>query len=708
LLPESSFLPNYGYAMLSRILTLLRAIRIEAVEQDFLISPWTDILPFKQSKVPNISFKKNNEGEECAFVCYATGRALTILCCFQHTALDQSLQESAEMKALEDNEACEAFEMLVVVDNKLKVLRAMHLFTPYSLQTDSLATILSTLQAELKTTLYHFSHKEPILHIQPTQPTAVPQASPPNEFAARIHHFLSQLGFRNIRTSNSSNTTHLLIIAMIEEEEVPVAIRTFPIRFEVSRTEITIRLYFSCNNSVASFPRKHSATTSGLTRELTTLLASNYRYFYETEKMQVHLVRKLPITEVQNDTNQVLQSAYLEGIQTIKWSSEALYHHWQYPGDSLQSCYEKVCYKNPANPTYPPIQVKLPVLQYNMLIEFLETAKLRCFLTPFSPSEPGNISKLVQNLPIDYISIQEYAEKSPSDLSLTLKSALPLRLEAQKRGIPLEIDMIAVNKVNRELTLSLPREGMLDSMETSVIRSIETVKKMLNPQESSSDPINMRLKGEDFRLIARDSQWILTGELCGLQVKLFFCPPQVLAHPRLPAYLQTLGNLDFTEDFLGVMDFEGYNYLVQRYFPSQPLTLAGLKRLVDLLEGLHRQRIYHGCVSLQTICVSDTRLSLLWPAFSPAFFPLVGLVLDPDRLNYSLYPPLWAFLMYEIEPQEEDLEAADTVAVCLLGLQCCFKELPDLEVAQELQAGAQGQASLAYISRVLQRVRTEL
>jgi hypothetical protein len=58
--------------------------------------------------------------------------------------------------------------------------------------------------------------------------------------------------------------------------------------------------------------------------------------------------------------------------------------------------------------------------------------------------------------------------------------------------------------------------------------------------------------------------------------------------------------------------------------------------------------------------------------------------------------------LYDIEPHGEELEAADTFAVCGLALQYCLRELGNARVIGILQAGVQGSARLEEVAKVLQ------
>lgn len=535
--------------------------------------------------------------------------------------------------------------------------------------------------------------------------TSLQQSHPFNrkDLAGKLHHFLTHTGFRNIRISEARDSTYFLVIVMVED--IPVQIGTFPIRFEVDASNVTIKLYFSHKNSVAVFPKDPLSKTHVLAKKLTDLMAPDYTCVYDGAKSQVHLIRVHKQSEFQQDCEGLLQRIYLESIQTMKWICEGLYYHLQFPGADATRCFEEANQRNPKNPTYPAISLKLPLGLYEHLIDLLNASKFRCFLTLLPPNESEMLCTVVQKQPLDFLSIREFARENPFDLSATLQFTLPLCLSAIQRGIPLETDMFGIKKSDRDLAVVLPEEGLGDNVELSVIRSIETVRRMMGSyRESSYDPLYSRLSGESFKLIKHISQWLITGEMCGLQVKLIFCPPTALDNPQFSTYLLSLRNLDFVEDIMGIMDFEGATYLVQRYFPSVPLTLAALKRLIDLLQALHRHKIYHGCISLHTICLSAYRTSLLLPCFHPAFYPLAATILSSERLNYSSFPSLLPYELYDIEPQGEELEAADTFAVCGLALQYCLRELGNARVIGILQAGVQGSARLEEVAKVLQEL----
>ena len=521
--------------------------------------------------------------------------------------------------------------------------------------------------------------------------------------ANKVHEFLTHTGFRKIRNSESRDSTYFLVIVMLED--LPAQIGTFPIRFEVDENNVTIKLYFSYKNSVAVFPKGNSSKTRTLAERLTQQLVPDYTCVYDEAKSQVHLIRVHRQSEFQHDCEGLLQGMYLESIQTIKWTCEGLFYHFQFPQAKVTACLEEAIQRNPSNPTYPWISVKLPFKVYEQLIDLINASKLRSFLTLPSHNDSDILSTVIQKQPLDFLSVREFAHENPFDLSAALQCTLPLCLNALQRGIPLGTDMFGVKKSDRSLAVVLPEEGLVDSVELSVIRSIEVVRRMMGSyRESSYDPLYSRLSGESFKLNMRISQWLMTGELCGLQVKLIFCPPTVLDNPQFSAYLLSLRNIDFVEDVSGIMDFEGATYLVQRYFPSIPLTLAALKRLIDLLQALHRHKIYHGCISLHTICLSADRTSLLLPCFRPAFYPLVATILNSEHLNYSPFPSLLPYELYDIEPRGEELEAADTFAVCGLALQYCLRQLGNARVIGALQAGVQGRARLEEVAEALQEV----
>ena len=719
---------------------------------------WLRDLPFQIRARKLLEFTCSSNDIQLSYLCYEANGTLIVLCRCLAVAFEPGLQEWIDLDVLDANITMNYMNVTQKLKEGLILITVARFYmincSPDTLtralrdiQTNHLSTIAKQRALYIPADLSQPKHLRPAAQprapdipadlSQPKHlsPAAQPRAPDiPADFsnaastacknlARDIKQFLSKTGFRNIKFSEGKNaegvlTHYILVIAQVDDEEMPVPSRTFPIRFEIN-FEFKLRLFVSKDRSVAAFLKEYRETTINLAQELTNLLQPNYVYVCETKNpqsrsersgissenglLQLHLVRTLPLDYFSQNCEQRLNEVYLDGIQTIKWTVSAPYTHLIAPRESVQFCLAKITHRNPANPTNLPTFFSLLRKLYLSLSFYLRQENLTHFLSMRYPSQEGEIVDIQQCMPLDYISVSEVMRDNPSDAVHFLAEIKSLSSKARREaGIPLSLDIFAIHKQTRKPAVLLSSSGLPDSMETCHISDYFKAQQLFTPLSRLHDPLHLWLSGDNVRLLIRHSQSIFVGEHCGRRVRLLFCPEEVLQDPQLPAYLMETRKIEDVGEILGLIELEGSTYIVHPYPQSSKLTLHSVKELARKMNKQHVLNIYHCFISLETISITESGVFFYFPCIRPSFFPLVSRLLSPERLNYQLDPNLTPLLIYGIEPQAAELEAADSFAVSLLIQQHCLSEVPQLKMGKGLLSFLQSGPSWNRILEALE------
>ena len=521
----------------------------------------------------------------------------------------------------------------------------------------------------------HSLHQQYVLKLKQLLST---HPDTPNEATGdTIERHLKKTGYQNIKKSHSGGVWWVLVITRVDDEDLPLPAQSFPIRFELRDTSLLLRLFFSVNNAVGVFRGNDVTVTEELLRKLTDAIGKdNCKYEYASGRSQVHLVWRGK-EDWQN--YEVFNQQYLSAITDFKWTAAALYEHYCFPQKSALNCYEKIVSLNPMNPTSASITLFLPTHIYEDLTSFLNKEKVAFYFHEEEKTDQER--KITQSIPLEYIEIRQFAEENLSDLWEILERAQELIEKGSQAGLCLSLDFIMISKLTRKLCIRLPETGLTADMEANTKANLALYSEILtSTARIDRNLLHLKISNADFRLTCSISEWEKQGQLCNQNVLLVYCSSSVLFDPLFPLYLTSLYQCEYSEEVLGLMDYEEETYVVIRWNGSVRLTKQRILEVLDFLEFAHTRGHFHGCLCLLTLNnFSSNHVFLILPCISPDFFPLVARILDPVRLNYQLYPPLQPNVTYGVAPSAEDLIASDVFGLYTLVAQFCLREAGSVE-----------------------------